>query len=823
VREAGPILLHISAETRYKLYVNGTYVARGPVRSDPRWQYFDTHDVSGLAVEGDNVVAVLVHFIGIPSAHGINTKGGLICQIEQMADREPVVLCRTDSSWKVNRSNGWKLDAPVRNTKQDFVEMFDARKEPMDWYARDYNDRAWKPASIVGAFGPETRSWVQGSVSHAPRHPVSPWETLVPRDIPLLAEERRFAQRIVAMGETISTKGDADPATAIAAALALPLQVVRIENANQLLAENPGQYTEIVNYCETSTVGTQKQGRDIHIRDSYIVLDFGKQVNGYFRLILEGVAGGVVDIGYSEFMWDGRVTPFFRHGGGCNADRYTMRDGLQEWETFMWRSFRYVHLAFRRLTRPVKLHEASLVFSTYPVEYRGEFDCSEPLVTRIWETARYTCQLCMMDAYMDNPSDEQRHYIQTGYILSAANYAAFGDLKLTRKMLIQMAQSQMMNGCIQVAWPDSWASKQLNVNFIDAPLLYIVAIWDYYLYSGDRETLQSLYPAMVRQMEWFARWEDETAMLGGLPTLVWIDHADLDRRDKSAVVNAWYYLVLGIMEKVSVLFDGGVIERKYKGKAETLRDRFHSVFWNESRGLYVDCVVDGQQSELGGEQTNAVVYWAGLGESSVLGRVLDGLYGQNSASPQIVMGSPLFQFYILEAWFRLGQGELALGLMKERLQRLIAEGASTFGTMWTALGPHVACQSEASAHAYVISTHLLGVKPLEPGFREFGIFPQPSGLSRAQGRFPSPLGDIPVCWRAEDNGFHLEFTVPEGAVAHVGIPVRSEVYSQISNHGIPIWSNGRFHVHLQGIAAATPREHFIMMKTEPGTYRLHAR
>jgi hypothetical protein len=212
-----------------------------------------------------------------------------------------------------------------------------------------------------------------------------------------------------------------------------------------------------------------------------------------------------------------------------------------------------------------------------------------------------------------------------------------------------------------------------------------------------------------------------------------------------------------------------------------------------------------------------------LGETPLLGRVLDGLYGQQGASPQIVMGSPLFQFYILEAWFRLGQGELALGLMQERLQRLIAEGASTFGTMWTTLGPHVACQSEASAHAYVISTYLLGVKPLAPGFREFGIFPQPSGLSWAQGRFPSPLGDIRVGWCVEDDGFHLEFTVPEGAVAYVGIPMRAEEVSEISNDGIPIWSDGCFHEKLQGISASTPREPFIAMKAEPGVYRLHAR
>ena len=39
-------LAHVSADGRYRLFVNGAYVGRGPARCEPLFQYVDTHDLA---------------------------------------------------------------------------------------------------------------------------------------------------------------------------------------------------------------------------------------------------------------------------------------------------------------------------------------------------------------------------------------------------------------------------------------------------------------------------------------------------------------------------------------------------------------------------------------------------------------------------------------------------------------------------------------------------------------------------------------------------------------------------------------------------------
>ncbi|MBW7459293.1 hypothetical protein K0U00_35095, partial [Paenibacillus sepulcri] len=60
----GETELRISADSRYVLYINGTQVGRGPVRSWPKEQFYDTYEVGHLLKAGrSNTIAVLVmHF-----------------------------------------------------------------------------------------------------------------------------------------------------------------------------------------------------------------------------------------------------------------------------------------------------------------------------------------------------------------------------------------------------------------------------------------------------------------------------------------------------------------------------------------------------------------------------------------------------------------------------------------------------------------------------------------------------------------------------------------------------------------------------------------
>jgi hypothetical protein len=56
--------LHFSADTRYKLFVNGVRVAVGPTRSSPLIWYYDTLDIAPYLKHGENEIrfAVLRYF-----------------------------------------------------------------------------------------------------------------------------------------------------------------------------------------------------------------------------------------------------------------------------------------------------------------------------------------------------------------------------------------------------------------------------------------------------------------------------------------------------------------------------------------------------------------------------------------------------------------------------------------------------------------------------------------------------------------------------------------------------------------------------------------
>ncbi len=61
----------------------------------------------------------------------------------------------------------------------------------------------------------------------------------------------------------------------------------------------------------------------------------------------------------------------------------------------------------------------------------------------------------------------------------------------------------------------------------------------------------------------------------------------------------------------------------------------------------------------------------------------------------------------------------------------------------------------------VYQAFVLGVEPVEPGFRVFRVAPQPPhGLSWARGTVPTPHGDIEVAWQREGESLALSLTVP---------------------------------------------------------------
>ncbi|WP_309121711.1 family 78 glycoside hydrolase catalytic domain [Paenibacillus sp.] len=167
--------LRISADSRYVAYVNGERVGRGPVRSWPEEQFYDTHRIGHLLKPGArNTIAVLVLHFGVTNFYYLRGRGGLLAEVTANG----TTLAATDASWRTEKLAAQQPTSPRMSCQQGFAEVYDARIWDAAWAEPGFDDASWGAARIVAPVGS------------------GPWKSLVPRDIPFLTEEKLYPSRI---------------------------------------------------------------------------------------------------------------------------------------------------------------------------------------------------------------------------------------------------------------------------------------------------------------------------------------------------------------------------------------------------------------------------------------------------------------------------------------------------------------------------------------------------------------------------------------------------------------------------------------------------
>ena len=145
---AKPVRIRISASYHYELYLDGAFVARGPVHGDPQWCQYDEFEHTPAGDGRTLDVLVLVHHARETHLHYLlPAPGGLIAEFEAGE------LCvGTDSTWRCSVLDMWAQDVPPRGWALDYCEDYDARREPEGWSERRFSPQrtaAWGQAAPV--------------------------------------------------------------------------------------------------------------------------------------------------------------------------------------------------------------------------------------------------------------------------------------------------------------------------------------------------------------------------------------------------------------------------------------------------------------------------------------------------------------------------------------------------------------------------------------------------------------------------------------------------------------------------------------------------
>ncbi|MBR6568449.1 MAG: alpha-L-rhamnosidase N-terminal domain-containing protein [Clostridia bacterium] len=156
----GKLTAHISADSKYWLYINGeTVIFEGNVKRGPGVNsgYYDSIDISPYLKEGENSICALVWYWDNETSYSYNGsgQGGFLFE----ATGEDITIL-SDKEWKVKRSSAYVDSAlyPPNYRLPEYSIFYDAREETVDWTDKDFDTSLWENATEYadggeGAYG----------------------------------------------------------------------------------------------------------------------------------------------------------------------------------------------------------------------------------------------------------------------------------------------------------------------------------------------------------------------------------------------------------------------------------------------------------------------------------------------------------------------------------------------------------------------------------------------------------------------------------------------------------------------------------------------
>jgi len=754
-RDGLPCMLRITCSGRYRLWLNGVPILSGPAHSGTAVKRVDEIDVSGHLQEGENLLAVqLIHFRYF-TAHAFCPEPAFWCSL-QGGEIE------SDTTWRMSRDGAFLLPSFRRNLMYGPQEIYDGRLEEA-WQSGEYDDSHWPQAIEVPT--PWADREIARGIPFIKEFDVRPVsfsriaEVLDQEHFPQMWNNQSYQSLAVTLLQDVPE----EPSLTV------------VSGATNLVENGEGRM-EVVQPFANDPDQPER-------RCATVIFDFGREINGYAWLDVDGNDGAMVDMVYGELITAGRVQAMRQ--GTHYADRYILREGRQRHRVYDWKGFRYLQLTFRNITRPLLVHGVGADFCTYPVEFSGSLECGDQLIEKIWATGAYTQQLCLHDRLMDCPWREQVQWLGDGRVQLLVIQNAFGDARIMRKFVEDFAHSQYENGFI----PSISNPENGRLDIIDYSLWWLVALHDVALWDDDRAWVGDMLPHAEKLVSFFEPFVNTDGLIENIPGWVLIDWAPLGRAGCIAPLNAIYYLALRSLERLNRWLGRAVQADRPARAAGRISENFHWTFWSEESGLYRDCVSpdDPVAGSRYSQHTQALAVLSGLSRVDNCG-----LLERTLEEKALAQTSPFFSFYLLEALGSAGMAAEGLGLIRKKWGNMIEAGATTFWEEWQtgatyrdgfwAARPRSLCHAWSAAPTAWISRHVLGIRGTEPG-APLLFAPSLCGLSGAKGQVPTRHGIIQVVWSVREEGFVAGVTLPDGcAVPEFRPPAGFENRSQFIFH-----------------------------------------
>jgi len=702
-------IVHVTADARYRLFVNGQSICFGPQRSDAWVWHYESVDLAPFLHQGINVIAARVLSYGEATPYAITAmRTSFLMQGDTVAEKQ----VNTDDSWKVFKDDS---NSAVPVTLATYIvtgpgNRVDAQTYPWGWESAGFDDTRWANARVLAHGNPYG---VGTDMDH--------W--LRPRTIPL-------------MEETLLRLGEVRRATGVD----VPPDFLKGGHAFTVAAES----------CVT------------------LLLDQGFETNAFPVLTVSGGKGGRVSLSYAEALVDdagnkgnrdeveGRkligVTDEFLPDGGTGRV-YGPSD---------FRTFRYIQLEIETGAEPLRVDDVHGVFTAYPFKEHASFQSDDPLLARIWSVGWRTARLCAFETYVDCPYYEQLQYVGDTRIQALISLYVAGDDRLMRNAIELYDRSRIAEGLTQSRYPS--VTPQVINTF---SLFWIDMVHDYWMHRTDDTFVQARLPGVQAVLGWFEnRIDAKSGLLGPLDYWTFVDWTDQwswsdeqgiggepegARTGGSSIVSLQLAGTLLRAAELCRAFGRAELAERYEKLAERLKQAVQQHCWDATRQLYADSPAKRSFSQ----HANALAVLCGL----ATGPAATELMQRTMTDSTLVQCSTYFRFYLLRALKAAGRGDDYLSQLGP-WRTMLDLGLTTFAEKPEPTRSD--CHAWSASPVYELLATVCGIEPASPGFATVRIEPHLGILQRVDGVVPHPAGEIKASYRREGDGLKATLTLPAG-------------------------------------------------------------
>ncbi|MGM9936027.1 MAG: family 78 glycoside hydrolase catalytic domain, partial [Candidatus Ornithomonoglobus sp.] len=506
-------------------------------------------------------------------------------------------------------------------------------------------------------------------------------------------------------------------------------------------------------------------GREIQLQGSYVLLSTGA---------VNSTANGTQD---TDMRWV-----------------YTQKAGEQTYNAWDHLAFRYLSIPACGEAFTTDTITAKVVHTNVPEDRDSTLETSNTMLNSVFELMKRSSLYSVQNSFVDTPTREKGQFLQDSINISEASMATVFEREASRKAIDQFICSMerfwtdsdgTLNGHINSVYPNGDGQRDIPDFTVNFPYW----IWNYYMTTGDKATLEKAYPYAKAVADYISKYiSSETGLVtkldGGNNAPNSYQYGIVDwpesgrfgydwtntKNGARSTVNMISKRAFDVVSNMAEVIGNSADQADMENRSAAIKAAINNKLLN-SDGLFCDGLnSNGEQVAHVSQHANSYALAFDIAPEenrAAMAEYVAGLGMQQGPMTADILAKGLFSSGEYAAALKLFTEPEDYGWAKE-----IKKGYSFTFESWKA-----DTSSDSQSHGWGataaadILENFAGVSNLAPGASKVRIAPVYTALTSLNASVSTERGAVKVSYTRDEASYDIAITVPANVTAELDLPI----------------------------------------------------